>query len=177
MLKDTFIGLWTTSINDALRTGNYKYAELCKEAANKFKCKNKQRDNLKCSSSQIRSSENIFPIHENEYILRLQKLLISSKFSIFRYLDAKAAWVTNARPAKGFPVAKITKFNEENIKKNPYKCIKSINDISRIRIHDKQIINFMSVVEIDAFNFSAIPPFQRKSTWTVRDVHRRSDTT
>lgn len=117
MLKDTFIGLWTTSINDALRTGNYKYAELCKEAANKFKCKNKQRDNLKCSSSQIRSSENIFPIHENEYILRLQKLLISSKFSIFRYLDAKAAWVTNARPAKGIQLRKLQSSMKKTLRK------------------------------------------------------------
>ena len=128
-LGEELIGTCATYVDDSLHAGNEKYQEITKITEEKFKCKNREYDDLQFSGLEIETKNNEFCAHQKRYISKLKRIPETANFSEFRSTRAKLACISNSRPDISCPVAKLTQVTEEKYEKNQKSYIIKINDI------------------------------------------------
>ena len=128
-IEEKLLGLCATCVDDALQAGNDKYQEITKATLQKFKCRDREFDDVKFSGIEIDSFDGEFRVHQKGYLKKVQKLQKDATFSDYRKMRARLAWLTHTRPDICCAVALSAQVTEERFKKDTGKYVKAINAI------------------------------------------------
>ena len=128
-IDEKLLGLCTTCVDDALQAGNDKYQAITKATLQKFKCRDREFDEVKFSGIEIDSVVDEFRAHQRGYMKKVEKLQKEATFSDFRKMRARLAWLTHTRPDICCSVALTAQVTEERFSKDSSKYLKAINAI------------------------------------------------
>ena len=128
-INEKLLGLCATCVDDALQAGNGKYREITKATLQKFKCRDREFDDVKFSGIEIDSVDDEFRVHEQGYMKKVEKLSKDATFSDYRKMRARLAWLTHTRPDICCSVALSPQVTEERFNNDSSKYLKAINAI------------------------------------------------
>ncbi len=128
-LGERLVGLCGNYVDDTLHAGTKEYSDLCKKTEKKFKCKERDWDNLQFAGVEIETKESGFEVHQKRYIQKITELSHDATYADFRSLRAKLAWTNNSRPDISCSVALLTQVTEDVFNTDRSTYVKKINAI------------------------------------------------
>ena len=128
-IQDALMGLCATYVDDTLQAGNTMYQEMTKLTLQKFKCREREFDNVKFAGIEIDTVDDGFHVHQTRYTKKLTKFPKDASFKDYRKLRAKLAWLTHTRPDICCAVALSAQLTEPKFNEDTRLHIKSLNAI------------------------------------------------
>lgn len=112
-LGSTLEGMCALFVDDTIHEGSKGYQTLTKKTGERFMWKEREWDKLKFAGQQIEQHDDMFSIHQKNYILKLQKLTYKWTWADFRSLQVKLSWTKNPRTDTLFSVVKLAQVTKD----------------------------------------------------------------
>jgi hypothetical protein len=126
MLESKLQGMCATYVDHA---GSKVYEGITEKTMKRFKCRDKEMDNITFAGVEINTGTDGFQLHQQRYISTLDTLSDSSTFQRYRSLRAKFSWAANSRPDISCATAQAAQLKDSMYAKEPLTYIKGLNAV------------------------------------------------
>ena len=124
-------GLCATHVDDCLHAGNENYSQLSQSIERKYKCRDREFDNIQFSGVNIETNSNGLCIHQERYIKTIDLLPKEVIFAQYSSLRTKLMWLLRTRPDIACAVAQSTQVTETRFNLDPSTHRKLLNFVVR----------------------------------------------
>ena len=119
-------------MDDLLRAGDEEFKELCKRMHENFGTSGDKEPPLTFAGSKITKHHNgTFSIDQTFYLRQLEELDAAAKFTEFRSMRMKVAWLANTRPDLQFEISQMTQVAMDRFSEDAATLIKRFNVVIR----------------------------------------------
>jgi Reverse transcriptase (RNA-dependent DNA polymerase) len=122
-------GVCATYVDDALHTGSKVYEGITEKTMKRFKCRDKEMDNVTFAGVEINTGSDFFHLHQQRYISTLDTLSDSSTFQRYRSLRAKLSYAANTRPDMSCAIAQAAQVTDSMYAKKQLTDIKVLTAV------------------------------------------------
>jgi hypothetical protein len=127
MLDSKLQGMCATYVDDALHAGNKVYKEITEKTMKRFKCRDKEMDDVTSAGVEIYTGTDGFQPHQQRYISTLDTLRDSNTFQRYRSLRAKLSLSANTRPDISCAIAQAAQVTDSIYANESLTYIKGLN--------------------------------------------------
>lgn len=128
MMNNVLCGLSGGYVDDLIRTGNQDFKKLSRKTKEVFDMA--EDELLPCNFTGFslrRGTGRDILIDQHAYLKNLEEIPLDAKFSRFRSMRMKLAWLSNSRPDCLFQISQLAQVTENAYERNRREIIKRLN--------------------------------------------------
>lgn len=128
MVDGLLQGLSGTYMDDLLRCGNKRFAELGKKTNTRFEMADNEKPPCTFTGFNLsRTDEGTIELHQNTYVESLRPMPVDATWKDFASTRMKLAWLANSRPDCLFEIAQLAQITFERFSNSRKDIIKQAN--------------------------------------------------